>query len=104
MNGLRFNRTSDRLELQISEDSDRKLFDEIAHVLQRQFRGSWSEKVDGPDQRYWDLKIGNVTLTLHLEHYLGIMLFSSSEESDKGASDVLLEQTHEFLTSYEPAA
>ncbi|RJF95689.1 DUF3630 family protein [Noviherbaspirillum saxi] len=103
MNNIRLLQTPERLELQISDDSAWGLFDEIASVLQREFSGSWGEQVDGIDQRYWDLKIEKVTLTLHLEHYSGITLFPSSAELDKVASGILLEKAHRFLTSYDPA-
>ena len=104
MHGLRLHQVSGRLELRIFDDSNWPLFKEIAGVLEREFRGTWLEKIDGLDQSYWDLRIGNSILTLHLEHYLGIMLFPASETPDKAAADSLLIQIHEFLLSYEPAA
>jgi len=102
MNGLRLNQTSERLELLISDDSDWQLFDEIGAALQQEFHGLWLSKVDGLDQRYWDLKIDTSILTFHLEHYLGIMLFPAAESSDKTTEISLLRQIHKFLSSYEP--
>ena len=104
MQNLRLREVSDRLELRIFDDSNWPLFKEIAEVLEREFRGTWLEKIDGLEQSYWDLKIGNSILTLHLEHYLGIMLFPASETPDKAAAETQLRQIHGFLSSYEPAA
>ncbi|MBA6119281.1 MULTISPECIES: hypothetical protein [Pseudomonas] len=58
--------------IEISEHADWKLFESVAHKLERGLCGYWKEKIDGLDQRYWDLMVGEQTLTLHLEHYLGI--------------------------------
>lgn len=104
MHGLRLRQVSDRLELRIFDDSNWPLFKEMAGVLEREFSGTWLEKIDGLDQSYWDLRIGNSVLTLHLENYLGIMLFPGSETLDKAAANSLLKQIHEFLSSYEPTA
>ncbi len=104
MNGLRFNQTSEGLELLISDDSDWQLFDEIGAAIQQEFHGLWLSKVDGHDQRYWDLKIDTSILTFHLEHYLGIMLFTAAESPDKTTANSSLRQIHKFLSSYEPTA
>lgn len=58
--------------IEISENADWKLFEDVALVLEQGLSGYWKEKYDGLDQRYWDLVVGKQTLTLHLEHYLGI--------------------------------
>lgn len=65
-------------ELHISAESNWSLSEKIAGVLENELNGVWVEKTDGIDQRYWDLKIENEVITLHLEHYLGILAFSDS--------------------------
>ncbi|WP_338525151.1 DUF3630 family protein [Pseudomonas batumici] len=67
------------MELRISEASDWQLFDVIAQTLEQGLKGSWVTKLDGPDQRYWDLAIDDQTITLHLEHYLGISMLIPHE-------------------------
>jgi hypothetical protein len=67
------------LELRISEASDWHLFELIALKLEQGLQGIWTQKVDGLDHRYWDLLADGQTLTLHLEHYLGIYLFNAQE-------------------------
>ncbi|QXH37547.1 DUF3630 family protein [Pseudomonas muyukensis] len=61
--------------IEISELTDWKLFENVAQKLEHGLGGYWNEKLDGLDQRYWDLIVGEQTLTLHLEHYLGISVF-----------------------------
>ena len=79
MNEIQLTEESGKSELHISSDSNWTLFERIAEVLERELNGIWVEKADGIDQRYWDLKIENEILTLHLEHYLGILAFSNSK-------------------------
>ncbi|WP_235661510.1 DUF3630 family protein [Pseudomonas coronafaciens] len=49
----------------------------MARVLEQRLGGRWIEKLDGLDQRYWDLLVDENTLTLHLEHYTGISIVRS---------------------------
>ncbi|NVZ50120.1 DUF3630 family protein [Pseudomonas sp. B6002] len=60
--------------IEISEHADWKLFEDVAQKLEQALGGYWKEKVDGLDERYWDLMAGEQMLTLHLEHYLGILV------------------------------
>ncbi|MFD2644275.1 DUF3630 family protein [Pseudomonas japonica] len=60
------------LTIEISEIADWKYFESVAQVLEEGLGGYWKVRNDGLDQRYWDLAVGEQTLTLHLEHYLGI--------------------------------
>ncbi|CAN1606151.1 hypothetical protein [Pseudomonas mediterranea] len=54
--------------IEVSEKADWKLFKDVARVLEQRLGGRWKEKLDGLDQRYWDLLVGKYTLILHLEH------------------------------------
>lgn len=103
MLGLRLRTVSDRLELHISDVSDGALFKEIGEILRRGLDGSWLEKLDGLDQRYWDLKVRESILTLHLEHYLGIMLFPSPECEGTSDANTLIEKAHQLLSAYPDA-
>jgi hypothetical protein len=62
-------------QIVISSDSNWTYFDEIAILIGKKLNGNWTNKVDGLDERYWDLMVENVTITLHLQHYLGITLY-----------------------------
>ena len=77
------------MEIQISEASDWQLFAAIAETLEHGLKGEWTVKADGLDQRYWDLCVEGQTITLHLEHYLGIsLLMPGHGESLEGLSDL----------------
>lgn len=90
-------------EFVLSDDSDWSLFDTIASSLESHLQGSWTAQLDGLDQRYWDLRVGDAVITLHLEHYLGIMLFVAHESPDRTASQTLLQNAINHLSSFEPA-
>ena len=72
-----------RCEALISTRSDWRLFEKVARLIVKRFKGRFLEKLDGLDQRYWDIEIKGEILTLHLEHYLGITLFARGKESDE---------------------
>ncbi len=42
-------------QIVLSESSDWEFFDEMALVLVERLNGRWLSKLDGSDQRYWDL-------------------------------------------------
>ena len=79
MNEIELNDERATSKLYISSESNWTLFDKIADALETELRATWVEKADGFDQRYWDLKIEEEVLTLHLDHYLGILAYSNSK-------------------------
>ena len=78
MNEIQLIEKSGKCELLISSESNWSLFEKVAERLEFELSGSWVEKTDGIDQRYWDLRVEGELLTLHLEQYLGIFIFSES--------------------------
>lgn len=90
-------RFADDLELVISEQSDWNEFDALAAKIQQHVGGTWVSQLDGLDQRYWDLRVGNAVVTLHLEHDAGISLFPSADVGDPEASAGLLRRIAAFL-------
>jgi hypothetical protein len=80
---IKYETQNGRFEARLSEKSDWEVFNQIADSITEEFNGRWIEKVDGLDQRYWDIEIENERLTLHLEHYLGISLFSTKDGDEK---------------------
>lgn len=78
------------MQLRIYRRSDRSLFEALASSLQKQLGGVWKERLDGFDQRYWDLLVDRQLLTVHLEHYLGI--FVAAESTPALPSHELLER------------
>ena len=87
----------ERCEVAISDDPDWLLFDGVADAIVNRFEGKLVAQLDGLDERYWDIKIGNETITLHLQHYLGIMLFPE----DKAGND-LIREVGTYLEGFEP--
>lgn len=83
-------------QIVVSEDSDWKLFELVASILERELSGVWVQKADGLDQRYWDLKVESQVITLHLEHYMGITIFSESADDDY----LLLKKSYEVLSAH----
>jgi hypothetical protein len=83
-----------------SEASDWNLFNRIADFIAEEFNGHWLEKVDGLEQRYWDIGIENAVLTLHLEHYLGISLFPA-KENDAEANNLVRKIGDYFETNFQ---
>jgi len=48
--------------IEVSEKADWKLFEGAARVLEQGLGGQWKEKLDGLDQRYWDLLVTSTRL------------------------------------------
>nr|WP_246475003.1 hypothetical protein [Pseudomonas folii] len=86
--------------MRISEAADWHLFEVIARKLEHSLKGVWTQKADGLEERYWDLLVGDQTITLHLEHYLGISLFNTQQDQPTD----LLEMAHRLLAADFPVA
>jgi hypothetical protein len=80
------NMTEPASTIYLSDTSDRALFDRIADELRQALDGTWVVQASGLDQRYWDLEAEGQVITLHLEHYLGIMLLVDDADPDWVAS------------------
>jgi hypothetical protein len=81
----------------VSRESDWTLFDRSAYLLAQAFQGRWSEQADGLDQRDWDLVVGGVKVTLHLDHYLGISLFPADGNKDMQTANELVLSMGRYL-------
>ena len=58
----------------VTDEADWGLFNWLAVLLEKELDGEWVEKLDGVEQRYWDLEAGEGKITLHYEEYLGLMV------------------------------
>ena len=85
-------------QIEVSDQSDLALFDRVAQRLQARLGGEWIERIDGIDQRYWDLEAGGGKITLHLEHYVGIRIYPSGGAAADSKSLRLLAAAYELLT------
>lgn len=73
------------IEYKITKDSDRQLFYDIAKYLESEIGIIFIDKIDGLDQKYWDFELATVIFTLHLEHHLGLSVYSN-DLSDQNKS------------------
>jgi hypothetical protein len=89
-------------QIEISEQSDWSLFERVADFLRAALQGKWIEQLDGLDQRYWDLTAEGGSLTLHLEHYLGITLYATAGAEADERSLALLRRAFELLATASP--
>ncbi|MCD4751401.1 MAG: DUF3630 family protein [Thermoanaerobaculales bacterium] len=89
-------------QIEVSRESSWNLFDQVAKQLENALNGVWTEKLDGLDQRYWDLSAQGGRITLHLEHYLGISVYPSEGNAVDVPSLDLLENTFAVLADYVP--
>ena len=94
---ITFAENEGRLEAKLSESSDVKLFVAFANAIANEFDISWIRKLKGLDQRYWDFKLNNCDLTLHLEHYLGISLFPTSKTNAMNIENGLVRKITDYL-------
>ena len=67
------------IELRLSKDGDRFYY--FAELVRAELNGVWKEQLDGLDQSYWDLDVDGVVLTVHREHYLGVSVYCSADDS-----------------------
>jgi hypothetical protein len=86
-----------RCEAAISEEADWRLFNGIADAILSKFKGKLVERLDGFDERYWDIAIDKRIVTLHLQHYLGISLFSKTRDAND-----LIREVGSYLEGIEP--
>jgi hypothetical protein len=70
-------RAAGSIELRLSDDPDQFTF--LAEAIRKKFAGRWTEQVDGLDQSYWDLDVQGKKITVHREHYLGVVVFCDDD-------------------------
>lgn len=88
-------------QIEVSDKSDWGLFNSLAEELKERLRGRWTEQLDGPDQRYWDLGANSGKITLHLEHYLGITVYPTDGAEAEPQSLALLEDAFKIIENFE---
>lgn len=62
------------MDLRVSPNAHPSVFTTVTSALQSCLGGTWEDRANGLDQRYWDLRVDGDLLTVHLEHLLGIFL------------------------------
>jgi hypothetical protein len=87
---------------EIFRDSEGSSFQLIADELTEAFNVQWKTKLDGFDQRYGDFIFKGITLTLYLEHYLGISIFVKKPEMDRESAKQVLEEIGDYFKAWNP--
>jgi hypothetical protein len=89
---------------ELLRDSSGSVFQLIADELAEAFNIRWKAKLDGFDQRYWDFEYKGITLSLHLEHFLGIRIFVKKPETNINNSKKILEEIGEHFKNWNPGS
>jgi hypothetical protein len=84
------------MELRITEDSSWSRFDAVAHDFSSAFGVAAAAVCDGLDEAYYDYEIEGVTVTLHLQHYLGISIFVSKDSESHPRSQSVFGKISEY--------
>ena len=87
---------------ELVRDSEGPVFQSIANEITETFHVRWKAKLDGFDQRYWDFEYKGVTVSLHLEHFLGIKLFVKKPETNMNNAKKILEEIGEHFKTWDP--
>ena len=83
------------LALQLSSADSPFPLSRFARALVREHGGEITQRVDGPDESYWDIVVDGQVLTLHRQHYLGVFLCATD-----AASEAVLERLVPFAERY----
>ena len=81
----------------VSTNSSRFAFHWAAIKLRFGLGGAWAQRVSEMDTMYWDLVVDGASITLHLEHYLGISVYPTDGSNASDDSRELLERAYDVL-------
>jgi len=100
---VRYYEVERSINAELFRDSDGLIFELIANQLSEVFKVQWKTKLDGLDQRYWDFEFKGVTLTLHLEHFLGISILIERSVIDVENAKQVLEEIGNYFKVWNPS-
>jgi hypothetical protein len=83
------------LQIVLTNESDNDTFHVIARIIESDLGLHFKEKISGLEQRYWDFEFKGIVFTLHIEHYLGIMIFPK-EQNIENMFDLIKELEKEI--------
>ena len=86
-------------EILISNEPDSGLFKSLSDRLRTEFKAELIDRVEDLDSKYFDFKIKDEELTLHLQNYIGITLIPK-ELNDSTDKANLLAETVGFKLKY----
>jgi len=68
--------------LSIELDNDDRQFNLYASRLKNKIKARLIQRLDGPDQRYWDFDVDGVKVVLHSDVFAGVSLHVEDESDD----------------------
>lgn len=74
-----FGSTDSRSEIHLSDDPD--TFGSYAGRVHAALGGQWTTQLDGLDESYWDLRVGETVVTVHRQHFLGVSVFADPSDA-----------------------
>lgn len=86
-------------EILISNKPDSELFKSLSDRLRAEFKAELIDRVEDLDSKYFDFKIKDNVLTLHLQNYIGITIFPK-DLNDSTEKANLLAETIGFKLKY----
>lgn len=89
-------------QIEVSDSPDWDLFNRMASVLKLRLKGKCTIKLDGLDQRYWDLETRSGKITLHRKHNFGITIYPSEGAHAGRHSITLLKDAYYALADFNP--
>lgn len=78
-------------EILISNEPDSGLFKSLSDRLRTEFKAELIDRVEDLDSKYFDFKIKDNVLTLHLQNYIGVTLFPKELNDSTGKANLLAE-------------
>ena len=97
---VRYYEDEKHMNVDLSRDSNGFLFKLIANKLAKAFPIQWKAQLDGWNQSYWDFEINGITLTLHLEHYLGICVYADKAKTDYEKAYSTLKEIEKYFKTW----
>lgn len=78
-------------EILISDKPDSEIFKNLCSRLKSEFNAELIEEIEGFDSKYYDFRIVDSVLTLHLQIYIGITIFSKELDNATQEENLLVE-------------
>ncbi len=88
--------------LMLGQNYDINLLRMVTKEITSKFKGKVLKKLNGIDTAYWDIVIGEILITVHYEHYLGIIIMPHSFfGKDKKLEGIVIEKENALIKEIE---
>ena len=78
---------SGRLSIQLDPKASTGRFAAFSAALEKLSGAAPAEKLDGLDQRFWDFRMGELTVVLHMDTFAGISVHAKDGTCDDRLRD-----------------